>query len=74
MVAWLFSFAVPFAISTVPTRCFVNWDQFNYQSHIFMKGVAAHYQLDQRETEVVAGCTIITDPSNPQTLEEARDR
>ncbi|GMI14344.1 hypothetical protein TrVE_jg11237 [Triparma verrucosa] len=73
MVAWLFSFAVPFAISTVPTRCFVNWDQFNYQSHIFMKGVAAHYQLDQRETEVVAGCTIITDPSNPQTLEEARD-
>jgi len=62
MVAWLLSFAVPFGISTVPTRCFVKWDQFELQSHTYMKGVAVHYDLDARETEVVAGCTIITDP------------
>jgi hypothetical protein len=72
MTAWFLAFAVPFAIATVPTRVFVNWTEFEDQSHTFMKGVAAHYELDEKETQVVSSCTLITDPSNPQTLEEAR--
>ena len=72
MLSWLFSFIVPFGVSTIPTRCFVNWSEFGEQTETFTKGVSVHYKLDQRETEVVAGCAIMTDPNNPQTLEEAR--
>ena len=58
MFAWFASFVLPFAIATIPTRCFVRWDQFETQSNIFMKGVAIHYELDYKETQVVSSCTM----------------
>ena len=72
LTSWLLAFAAPFAISTTPTRYFVRWDNFANQTDIFINGAAEHYKVDEREAQVVASCGAITDPSNPQTLEEMR--
>jgi hypothetical protein len=72
LFSWLLAFAAPFAISTTPTRYFIRWDNFGNQTDIFIDGAALHYKVDEREAQVVASCGAITDPSNPQTLEEMR--
>jgi len=73
LASWFLAFAAPFAISTTPTRYFVRWDMFQNQTDVYIDGVAQHYEVDRREAQIVASCGAVTDPGNPQTLEEMRD-
>ena len=72
LLAWLLAFAAPFAISTIPTRQFVNWDMFGFQTSAFIRGVSIHFQLDVRQAQLVEACVVVSDPDNPATLEQAR--
>jgi hypothetical protein len=50
----------------------VTWDQFTTQANHFIDGVAVHYELDQRQAQLISVCTEVTDPEAGGTLEEAR--
>lgn len=72
LVAWLFAFAVPFAVSAAPTRTLINWDRFDNQTNSFITGFALHFKMDAKAAQITSGCTELTSPNNENSLATSR--